>query len=55
MKKSVLRVFIVSKKELVKFPEIKHWIEFCKSSKRGLMGLHGVTKSEEEDPVLEEV
>jgi UDP-N-acetylglucosamine acyltransferase len=24
--------------------EVKHWIEFCKNSKRGLLGLEGVTK-----------
>ena len=26
-------------------PEVKHWIEFCKSSKRGLIGLEGITKT----------
>ncbi len=25
-------------------PEVKHWIDFCKKSKRGLLGLEGVTK-----------
>lgn len=31
-------------KELVAYKEIKHWIDFCKSSKRGLIGLEGITK-----------
>lgn len=26
------------------FAEVKHWIEFCKDSKRGLLGLEGVAK-----------
>jgi UDP-N-acetylglucosamine acyltransferase len=32
-------------------PHVQHWIEFCKSSKRGLIGLQGMpqTFSEEED------
>jgi UDP-N-acetylglucosamine acyltransferase len=37
--------------------EILHWIEFCKSSKRGLVGLEGVTKpnqSESEEQYFEE-
>ena len=29
--------------------EVRHWIEFCRSSKRGLTGIHGVTQSSEED------
>ena len=29
--------------------EVKHWLDFCKSSKRGLLGLQGVTR-EKEDP-----
>ncbi len=31
-------------KELEPHKEVKHWIDFCKSSKRGLLGLEGVTK-----------
>ncbi len=30
-------------------PEIQHWIKFCKESKRGLMGLEGVTQGSEEE------
>lgn len=26
------------------FAEVKHWIQFCKDSKRGLLGLEGVTR-----------
>jgi len=31
-------------KQLGTHEAIKHWIEFCKTSKRGLVGLEGVTK-----------
>lgn len=31
--------------EIEPFAEVKHWIEFCKSSKRGLIGLEGITRS----------
>ncbi len=31
-------------KQLEPFKEIQHWIDFCKNSKRGLLGLEGVTK-----------
>ena len=44
-------------KEIEPLDEIKHWIAFCKSSKRGLLGLEGVTKgseAEEENSLLEE-
>jgi UDP-N-acetylglucosamine acyltransferase len=37
--------------------EIGHWIEFCKTSKRGILGLEGVAKgtnAEEEEVYLEE-
>ena len=30
--------------EIEPFTEVKHWIEFCRSSKRGLIGLEGVTR-----------
>lgn len=30
--------------ELESFSEVKHWVNFCKNSKRGLIGLEGVTK-----------
>jgi UDP-N-acetylglucosamine acyltransferase len=29
--------------------EVKHWIEFCKTSKRGLLGLEGVAKGNDSD------
>jgi UDP-N-acetylglucosamine acyltransferase len=32
-------------KEVMPYPEVRHWIDFCKSSKRGLMGLSGITKN----------
>jgi UDP-N-acetylglucosamine acyltransferase len=31
--------------EVEPFKEVLHWIDFCKASKRGLIGLEGVTKS----------
>lgn len=31
-------------KQIEPHQEVKHWIEFCKNSKRGLLGLEGVTK-----------
>lgn len=30
--------------QLEPFKEVKHWIDFCRNSKRGLLGLEGVTK-----------
>jgi len=44
-------------KQIDPLPEIKHWIDFCKNSKRGVLGLEGVTKhaaGEEEEKYLEE-
>lgn len=35
--------------EIEPFEEIKHWVQFCRSSKRGLLGLQGVTKQGGED------
>jgi UDP-N-acetylglucosamine acyltransferase len=35
--------------ELPKLPEVVHWIEFCRSSRRGLIGLQGVIHLSEED------
>ncbi|HSX25777.1 MAG TPA: acyl-ACP--UDP-N-acetylglucosamine O-acyltransferase [Chlamydiales bacterium] len=32
-------------KEIQPHKEVLHWIEFCKSSKRGLIGLEGITRS----------
>lgn len=34
----------VIEQEVEPHKEVKHWIEFCRSSKRGLVGLQGVTK-----------
>ena len=37
--------------------EVQHWVEFCKSSKRGLLGLEGVTRlaqNESEEQYFEE-
>lgn len=46
-------------RDLEPHPEVKHWIEFCRSSKRGLIGLEGITKtaplvSEGEEQFFEE-
>lgn len=38
-------------------PEVQHWIEFCKTSKRGILGLEGVTRAgqnENEEQYFEE-
>lgn len=35
--------------EVPDFPEIRHWISFCRTSKRGLTGLRGVIPTAEED------
>src|SRR3989338_4020825 len=32
-------------KEVEPLKEVKHWIEFCKTSKRGLIGLEGIHKN----------
>jgi UDP-N-acetylglucosamine acyltransferase len=34
----------VIEQEVEPHPEVIHWIEFCRTSKRGLVGLQGVTK-----------
>lgn len=34
--------------EVELLPEVKHWVDFCRESKRGLMGLQGSMSSEEE-------
>jgi UDP-N-acetylglucosamine acyltransferase len=45
-------------KEIEPLAEVKHWIQFCRNSKRGLIGLAGITKSssgsDEEDQYFEE-
>lgn len=44
--------------QIDQFPEIRHWIDFCKTSKRGVLGLEGVVKqavgAQEEEQYLEE-
>jgi len=35
--------------EVEPIQEVRHWLEFCRNSKRGLIGLQGVTKDKEED------
>lgn len=42
-------------KEIDKGPEIKHWLDFCRSSKRGLIGLQKPKALEEEEERLEEL
>ncbi len=45
------------KKDVPMIREVEHWIDFCISSKRGLLGLQGITQSphtEMEDDCLEE-
>lgn len=41
-------------RELDLIPEVKHWVDFCRTSKRGLIGLQGVVQSDEEYEQLEE-
>ncbi len=36
--------------EIPPYPEILHWIAFCRGSKRGLVGLEGITKSTSLEP-----
>ncbi|MBI3508650.1 MAG: acyl-ACP--UDP-N-acetylglucosamine O-acyltransferase [Chlamydiia bacterium] len=45
--------------EIPQHREVKHWIDFCKNSKRGLIGLEGITKGapladKEEEQYFEE-
>lgn len=35
--------------EVEKNPHVQHWLDFCRSSKRGLIGLHGVTHEPQQD------
>jgi UDP-N-acetylglucosamine acyltransferase len=41
-------------REVEQIPEVVHFLEFCRGTKRGLMGLQGVASSEEEFVNLEE-
>jgi UDP-N-acetylglucosamine acyltransferase len=36
-------------KEVDMNPHVKHWIDFCRTSKRGLIGFHGNTSLQEEE------
>lgn len=40
--------------ELTPSPEISHWVHFCRTSKRGILGLQGITIADEEFEHLEE-
>jgi UDP-N-acetylglucosamine acyltransferase len=43
--------------QLGEHKEVKHWVQFCRNSKRGLLGLEGVTKlgqNENEEQYFEE-
>nr|NGX52332.1 hypothetical protein [Candidatus Anoxychlamydiales bacterium] len=42
-------------KELRPIKEVLEWIEFCKNSKRGLIGLEGITKNVEQEQPLEKL
>lgn len=41
-------------RDLQPLPEIKHFIAFCRQSKRGLMGIQGITQADEEADHFEE-
>jgi len=42
-------------KEIEPFEEVLHWVDFCRTSKRGLIGLEGVTqKGDQEEELFEE-
>lgn len=41
-------------REIEPIPEIQYFIEFCRQSKRGLMGLQGVVKGDEEYEISDE-
>jgi len=40
--------------EIEPFPEVQHWMEFCRTSKRGLIGLEGVTTKGDQDEESQE-
>jgi UDP-N-acetylglucosamine acyltransferase len=39
--------------ELEPISQVKHWVEFCRSSKRGLIGLHATKSSEKAEELVE--
>lgn len=38
--------------EVKSLPEVRHWINFCRSTKRGLMGIQGLSNVEDDDLLL---
>ena len=47
----------IIEREIPANPHVSHWVDFCRSSKRGLIGLQGITQTlqEEEELELEEL
>lgn len=43
-----------TEQELNMLPEVQHWLKFCRESKRGLMGLQGVSHSGDESDLVED-
>ena len=43
-----------TEQELDLLPEVKHWLQFCRESKRGLMGLQGVANQGDESDLVED-
>lgn len=43
-----------TEQELEPFPEVIHWLQFCRESKRGLMGLQGNSGAGDESDLVEE-
>jgi UDP-N-acetylglucosamine acyltransferase len=41
-------------KEVKQIPEVVHWLDFCRNTKRGLIGLQGIAQSAECNTVEEE-
>lgn len=44
----------ITEKEVELIPEIKHWLAFCRTSKRGLLGLQGIANGEDEELLEDE-
>lgn len=40
--------------EIEPLPEIQHWVQFCRESKRGILGLQGMMHADEDGDLLEE-